>query len=312
MLMRQILDVYDLLDRADASGTLMEGYMRELGATDVVVTPIEGPKGHTDMIRVTIPGTKGKISGGQAPTLGVLGRLGGLGARPEQLGFVSDGDGALAALSVAAKLLDMQCKGDRLEGDVVVCTHICPDAPTSPHKPVPFMGSPVDMATVNRHEVDGRLDAILSVDTTKGNRVINTRGFAISPTVKEGYILRVSEDLLDVMQTTTGKLPYVFPLAIQDITPYGNQLFHLNSILQPATATDAPVVGVAITTEVAVAGCATGATHFVDIEETARFVLETAKAYGRGACQFYDKEEFERIKARYGEMKQLQTLGREA
>lgn len=312
MLMRQILDVYDLLDRADASGALMEGYMRELGATDVVVTPIEGPKGRTDMIRITIPGTKGKLSGGQAPTLGVLGRLGGLGARPEQIGFVSDGDGALAALSVAAKLLDMQRKGDRLEGDVVVCTHICPDAPTSPHKPVPFMGSPVDMATVNRHEVDGRLDAILSVDTTKGNRVINTRGFAISPTVKEGYILRVSEDLLDVMQTTTGKLPYVFPLTTQDITPYGNQLFHLNSILQPATATDAPVVGVAITTETAVAGCATGATHFADIEEAARFVLETAKAYGRGACQFYDAQEFERMKARYGEMKQLQTLGREA
>lgn len=312
MLMRQILDVYDLLDRADASGALMEGYMRELGAADVVVTPIEGPKGRTDMIRITIPGTKGKLSGGQAPTLGVLGRLGGLGARPEQIGFVSDGDGALAALSVAAKLLDMQRKGDRLEGDVVVCTHICPDAPTSPHKPVPFMGSPVDMATVNRHEVDGRLDAILSIDTTKGNRVINTRGFAISPTVKEGYILRVSEDLLDVMQTTTGKLPYVFPLTTQDITPYGNQLFHLNSILQPATATDAPVVGVAITTETAVAGCATGATHFADIEEAARFVLETAKAYGRGACQFYDAQEFERMKARYGEMKQLQTLGREA
>lgn len=312
MLMRQILDVYDLLDRADASGALMEDYMRGLGAEDVVVTPIEGPKGHTDMIRITIPGVKGKISGGDAPTLGVLGRLGGLGARPEQIGFVSDGDGALAALAVAAKLLDMRRKGDRLEGDVVVCTHICPDAPTSPHKPVPFMGSPVDMATVNRHEVDGRLDAILSVDTTKGNRVINTRGFAISPTVKEGYILRVSEDLLDVMQTTTGKLPYVFPLTTQDITPYGNRLFHLNSILQPATATDAPVVGVAITTEAPVAGCATGATHFSDIEEAARFVLETAKSYGRGLCRFYDAEEFAALKARYGEMKQLQTLGHEA
>ncbi len=93
---------------------------------------------------------------------------------------------------------------------------------------------------------------------------------------------------------------------------FRSQLFHLNSILQPATATDAPVVGVAITTEAPVAGCATGATHFTDIEEAARFVLETAKAYGRGLCQFYDTEEFARLKARYGEMKQLQTLGREA
>lgn len=310
MLMRQILDIYDLLDRADASGAMMEEYMRSLGAEDVNVTTIEGPKGKTDMIRITIPGTKGKVSGGDAPTLGVLGRLGGLGARPEQIGFVSDGDGALVSLAVAAKLLDMKKKGDNLEGDVVVCTHICPDAPTSPHKPVPFMGSPVDMATVNKHEVDGSLDAILSVDTTKGNRIINTRGFAISPTVKEGYILRVSEELLDIMQTTTGRMPYVFAITTQDITPYGNNVFHLNSILQPATATDAPVVGVAITTETPVAGCATGASHPTDLEEAARFVLETAKAYGSGNCRFYDEEEYERIILKYGEMKHIQTLGK--
>lgn len=310
MLMRQILDVYDLLDRADASGAMMEAYMRSLGAENVDVTTIEGPKGKTDMIRVIIPGRKGKIAGGEAPTLGVLGRLGGLGARPEQIGFVSDGDGALVSLAVAAKLLDMKKKGDELEGDVVVCTHICPDAPTSPHKPVPFMGSPVDMATVNKHEVNGSLDAILSVDTTKGNRIINTRGFAISPTVKDGYILRVSEDLLDIMQRTTGKLPYVFAITTQDITPYGNGVFHLNSILQPSTATNAPVVGVAITTETPVAGCATGATHPVDLEEAARFVLETAKAYGRGECQFYDGKEFDTLVSKYGEMKQIQTLGK--
>lgn len=310
MLMRQVLDVYELLDRADASGEKMEEYLRHLGAEEVEVTTIEGPKGKTDMIRVTIPGTNGKSAGGKAPTLGVLGRLGGLGARPEQIGFVSDGDGALVALAVAAKLLDMKSKGDQLEGDVVCCTHICPDAPTSPHKPVPFMGSPVDMATVNKHEVNGSLDAILSIDTTKGNRIINTRGFAISPTVKDGYILRVSEDLLDIMQMTTGKMPYVFALSTQDITPYGNNLFHLNSILQPSTATEAPVVGVAITTEVSVAGCATGATHAGDLEEAARFVIETAKAYGRCECEFYDKEEFERIVSKYGDMKHIQTLGK--
>ncbi len=310
MLMKQILDVYELLDRSDASGALVADFMRGLGAEDVTVTPITGPKGKTDMIRICIPGTKGKSAGMDAPTLGVLGRLGGLGARPEQIGFVSDGDGALVALSVAAKLLDMKAKGDRLEGDVIVCTHVCPDAPTSPHKPVPFMGSPVDMATVNKHEVDGSMDAILSVDTTKGNRVINTRGFAISPTVKSGYILRVSEDLLDIMQMTTGRLPYVFALSTQDITPYGNDIYHLNSILQPATATDVPVVGVAITTEVPVAGCATGATHITDIEEAGRFVLETAKAYGRGQLSFYDRDEFEKITARYGSMTHLQTLGR--
>ncbi len=312
MLMKQILEVYDILDDAYVTGKKVEEYLRTIKSdADIQVYELKGPKGYTDMLKVRIPGTKGKTKGGSAPTIGLLGRLGGIGARPERIGFVSDGDGALAAVALAAKLLDMQNKGDLLEGDVLVSTHICPNAPTQPHDPVPFMGSPVEMAQVNREEVSDDLDAILSVDTTKGNRVINTRGFAISPTVKEGYILRTSEDLLELMQITTGRLPYVFPLATQDITPYGNDVHHLNSILQPCTATSAPVVGVAITTEVMVPGCATGATHAADVEEAARFMLEVAKAFGRGQCQFYDKGEYDRLIKLYGDMKHLQTLGRE-
>ena len=64
----------------------------------------------------------------------------------------------------------------------------------------------------NDEEITEDMDAILTVDTTKGNRVINHKGFAISPTVKEGYILRISEDLLDIVEITTGKAPYVFPI----------------------------------------------------------------------------------------------------
>ena len=154
------------------------------------------------------------------------------------------------------------------------------------------------------------MDAILSVDTTKGNRIINHRGFAISPTVKEGYILRISDDLLDIMQMTTGELPYTFPITIQDITPYGNSLYHLNSVLQPSTATKAPVVGVAITSESMVPGCATGATHLNDVEEAARFALETAKAFGKGKCRFYDEDEYQMLIEKYGSMAHIQTMGR--
>ena len=107
------------------------------------------------------------------------------------------------------------------------------------------MDSPIDMETMNRMEVDPRMEAIVSIDTTKGNRIINVNGIAISPTTKEGYILPVANDLMDVMTRVTGKMPQVFALSQQDITPYGNDLYHLNSILQPTTATTAPVVGVA-------------------------------------------------------------------
>ena len=310
MLIKQVMEVFDVLDSSTVNGAAVKDYLLSVNPeANVEVYPLEGPKGSTDMVKVRIPGTNGKAKGGSAPTIGLLGRLGGIGARPEMIGFVSDGDGALCALAVAAKLLDMQTKGDYLEGDVFVSTQICPHAPTAPHKPVPFMGSPVEMAQVNREEVSPELDAILTVDTTKGNRVINTRGFAISNTVKEGWILRVSEDLLEIMQRTTGQLPYVFPLSMQDITPYGNDVYHLNSILQPCTATKAPVVGVAITTETMVPGCATGSTHFADVEETARYMMEVAKSFGRGEVSFYDEEEYEHLVKLYGKMDHLQTLG---
>jgi hypothetical protein len=310
MLLNQILSVYELLDSANASGEGVKAYLNSISGFGSVETyPLRGAKGSTDMIRILIPGTCGNSVGGEAPTIGLLGRLGGLGARPDRIGFVSDGDGALAVLGVAAKLLAMAKNGDRLDGDVFISTHICPGAPTQPHEPVPFMGSPVEIAQVNKEETGHQLDAILCCDTTKGNRIINKRGFAISPTVKDGYILTVSDSLLDLMEIVTGRLPSVFALTTQDITPYGNGLYHINSILQPATATHAPVVGVAITTESAVPGCATGASHIVDIEEAARFILETAKSFGRGQCSFYDKEEYARLIAIYGSMERLKTLG---
>ena len=171
------------------------------------------------------------------------------------------------------------------------------------------MGSPISMVQCNMAEVDERMDAILSIDTTKGNRVINLNGIAISNTVKEGYILEVSNDLMDIYTTVTGKLPAIFPLAQQDITPYGNDLHHINSILQPAVVTNAPVVGVAITAEMPTAGCATGASRPVDVETAARYAVEVAKFYGAGKCQFYSQGEFDHLIKLYGPMNRFQTFG---
>jgi hypothetical protein len=276
------------------------------------VKHVEGPTGATDFVKVLFAGSRGKRAAKDAPTTGIIGRLGGAGARPAQIGLVSDADGAVAALAAGLKLADMQRRGDVLPGDVIVATHVCPDAPVQPHEPVPFMGSPVDMATMNRIEVDPEMDTILSIDATKGNRIINHRGIAISPTVKEGYILRVSEDLLRIYETVAGTPPVVFAVTTQDITPYGNGLFHVNSIMQPATATSAPVVGVAITTVTAVPGSATGANHETDIALAARYAIEVAKAAGAGTCRFYDADEWRRIQELYGALSHLQAPGRQA
>ncbi|MFQ5824779.1 MAG: DUF1177 domain-containing protein [bacterium] len=308
-MLKQVIEIYELLDDANINGGKVAEFLKSRGLVKIKVNKINRKGGSTDFIKIIISGKEGKEKNGKALTLGIIGRLGGIGARPDRIGLVSDADGAITALSCALKLADMKNKEDVLRGDVIIATHICPNAPAQPHEPVPFMGSPVNMAEMNRHEVDPAMDAILSIDTTKGNRIINHRGFAITPTVKEGYILRISEDLLNIMEWTTGTSPRIVPITTQDITPYGNGLFHMNSIMQPCTATNAPVVGVAITAETAVPGCAIGASHEVDIEEAGRFCIEVAKAFTDGKCKFYDEKEFKSIVKLYGPMNILQTMG---
>lgn len=305
---KHVLESFDLLDSPDASGTAVAAMWEKYGAEDVFVKTVGGQDGETDFVRIMVPGKNGKSVGGSAPTLGIIGRLGGLGARPEQIGFVSDGDGALSVIAAAAKILEMRSRGDQLDGDVVISTHVDPDAPTQPHDPVPFMGSSIDMSINNEYEVTAEMDAIISVDTTKGNRICNHRGFAVTPTIKEGWILRVAEDLLDIAERTSGLPPVVMPITMQDITPYGNGIYHMNSIVQPCTATSAPVVGLAITTVSAVPGSGTGASDLTSVESAVRFVIEAAKDFGRGKLSFFADGDFRALKSQYGSMEHLQVL----
>ncbi|WP_408008461.1 DUF1177 domain-containing protein [Pseudalkalibacillus sp. A8] len=302
----------EILDDLSINGEKIIEYFKEYEYVEASCETVQGDKGSTDFIKILIKGKNGKSSGGSTKTFGLVGRLGGIGARPSRIGLVSDADGAVAAIAAAAKLAEMSQKGDRLEGDVYVTTHICPNAPTQPHEPVDFMGSPVDILTMNKYEVLPEMEAILSIDTTKGNRIINHKGVALSPTVKEGYVLKFSDDLLRILEMSSGQLPATFTVTTQDITPYGNEVYHINSILQPSVATDVPVVGLAITAESAVPGCGTGASHEVDIAQAVRFAIEVAKEFTAGKISFYDEKEFEHLVELYGSMKVLQTLGKDA
>ncbi len=308
MVLRQVLEIVELLDGAWVDGHLVRRFFEERGLRTVSVEKVNGDGGATEFVQLRICGSSGRGRDGDAPTLGIIGRLGGLGARPSEIGLVSDADGAICALSAALKILSLQRQGDFLPGDVIIATHICPDAPIVPHDPVPFMGAPVDMRTMNEREIHPDMDAVLSVDTTKGNRIINHNGFAITPTVKDGYILPPSPCLLEIMQRTSGRPPSVLPLSQQDITPYGNGLDHINSLMQPSTATDCPVVGVAITSEAVVPGSATGASREVDIASAAQFVVEVAKQFTRGKCSFFSGEDLDRLVDLYGSMKRFQLL----
>ena len=305
MLAKEIIELYEILDQPGEVGHLVRQLYTETGINPTLETVTEGT-GSTEFISFTIPGIHGKQSGGNAPTLGVIGRLGAIGARPARVGFVSDGDGALAALSVGLRLARMAARGDRFVGDVSVMTHLCTQAPIDNRSPVAFMGLPVSMHTMTEHEVDRRADAIISMDTSRGNRIINHNGFAITPTVKEGWILRVSEDLLTLMEQVTGTVAAVVPITMQDITPYENGLHHFNSLMQPATMTSSPVVGVAFTSQLPVPGSATGVSSLGVLDAACRFVVEVAQLFTRGSLSFYDKKEYEQMIGMYGDMKRLQ------
>lgn len=307
MSLHDVLAVMELLE-GPARGADAAALLEAVGLV-ADVRHVVGDRGETDFVKVVVPGETGRRSGGPSPTTGVVGRLGGVGARPDVVGLVSDGDGAVAALSLARKLGRMARRGDRLPGDVVVATHVCPDAPTEPHDPVPFMGSPVPMDVMNRMEVDETMEAVVAIDTTKGNRILNWRGIAITPTVKQGWVLPVAPDLVELTEHVTGTPARVLPLSTYDITPYGNGLHHVNSILQPAVATDAPVVGIALTAETAVPGSATGASHPGDVALAVDLALEAARRFGAGTLRFHDPDEFAEAQRRYGPMSRLQTFG---
>ena len=85
MLMKEIIAAYDVLDSSFVTGEEVKKYLLGIKSdANVEVYELVGPKGSTDMLKVRISGKNGKTNGGDAPTIGLLGRLGGIGARPER------------------------------------------------------------------------------------------------------------------------------------------------------------------------------------------------------------------------------------
>ena len=189
MALKQVLEIHDLLEhpRANGDGLLSLLKNRRL-VNDVTVTPVSGDQSDTEFVKITVPGQKGKTAGGHSPTLGIIGRAGGVGARPHLTGLVSDADGVIAALATALCIADRSMQGDALPGDLIVATHICPKAPVTPHDPVPFMKSPVAPEIYNRYTVDDTMDAILSIDTSRGNSIVKPREGVCRDTHGQGRI----------------------------------------------------------------------------------------------------------------------------
>ncbi|MBY0337136.1 MAG: DUF1177 domain-containing protein [Acetobacteraceae bacterium] len=299
-MLAEIIDATRFLEDPRHDGEAALRWLAARHATRTRATRIAGEKGFTDVVVAEFgEGTR---------CLGILGVLGGTGMRPERPGLVSDADGAVVALAVAAALGRQWECGDGLPGRVIVATHICPRALVRPQLPAPMMSNPADRVQVLDAMLDPAMQAVLSVDASKANRILNHTGFAITPTAIQGWVLRVADDLLDLQQAVTGEAPVVLPITTQDITPYGSGVRHINSIMQPATRTPAPVVGVALTAAATVAGSATGANQPFALDQAGRFCVEVARGFTAGRCAFHAEEELATLIGRYGSLERLQRL----
>lgn len=307
MLMREVMEAWDLIDGADTNGMLVYNYFKKELPKEFLpkVVTEKSDLGSTDILEWVIPGADGESAGGKAPTLAIIGRLGGVGTRPVSIGTVSDADGAVVAIAAALKFARSAGRGDTCKGDIKIVTHVCPNART---RDIPVKGQmqcpiPIDIL-LSKYETP-KADALLSVDTTRGLIVCNHTGIAITATLVNGYLMRVSDDLMQIMSDVTNELPVILPITMQDITPYGTGVYHINSIMQPGNLFDGPVVGVATVAKNRVPGRATSASTPQTLEEATRFCVETARRYGNGDVEFYDKSQYDLLVKLYGDMRSL-------
>jgi len=85
-MLHQVLEVFELLDSKYINGQKIADFLMRKGLEKIEVQRMGENGGSTDFIKIIIPGTNGKQKGGEAPTLGIIGRLGGgIGARPERI-----------------------------------------------------------------------------------------------------------------------------------------------------------------------------------------------------------------------------------
>ncbi|KAJ8137545.1 hypothetical protein OY671_009242, partial [Metschnikowia pulcherrima] len=174
--MKQVIDTIESSSSAHVTGEAVAQVSREAGHCEVEVTRLGRDGSSTDFLSIVIPG-----SDANAPQLGIVGRSGGIGARPAVTGSVSDSDGAVVAVATALKSMAMARQGDVSPGTVRIPTPLCPRAGTRPPHPVPMMRSPFPMRQIMSPAVDPRMDPISSVDTTRGHRSVNPRGSASPP-----------------------------------------------------------------------------------------------------------------------------------
>ncbi|WP_270934085.1 DUF1177 family protein [Falsiroseomonas oryzae] len=298
-MLKEILDVLDFMTAPRAS---VEDFLRMLppGAHSHTTEVVEVDGRRMDFLKILFPGRRGRSAGGNTRTLGVIGSLGALRVPGDNQALVSDADGCLVALAVALRLARMAAKGQVLASDVLISTQLCHDGRAEPHDPYPFVMSPIPSRLKHPRLVDPRMDGLVVVETCKSNKLVSHKGFAITHVAKEGMLLRLHANLIHIQEMVTGRLPVIFPVSQQDLTPYETGIHHVCGMMLPALYTDAPVLGVPMVTEAQTWPAWTNVQHASEMDQAGRFCLEVATRFGLGECEFFYEADYEAMKKFYG------------
>ncbi|ARM76926.1 DUF1177 family protein [Acidianus manzaensis] len=228
----------------------------------------------------------------------ILGRLGAIQMKDSK-GLVSDADGAIVSLALILELINLKDKGITFDVDVSVVTNISLNAKLIPHKPFNFMIPLIDFNDALKEEVDPNADLILSIDSTKGNRLAKYDDFAITHVIKDGYILKLEDEVIDIYNRVTGHEVYMVPLTTGDLLPLDFNVYHISTLISPWLYTDSPVIGLATVSKQVVPGYVTGVLNMEMLEHTSRFCLEILK-YVEKEGKIYNEEELKEIEEKLG------------
>ncbi|AWR96854.1 DUF1177 family protein [Acidianus sulfidivorans JP7] len=283
MIMKTLLDIIEILESKNPISALEE----ECKKYDI---ELQEKRLNNNVIFI-----KAKIGKGKKKAE-VLGRLGAI-KISDRKGIVSDADGAIISIT---SMIEWAKNYSEIEGEAIFSTNVSLDASLIPHKPFNFMVPLVGLDEALKLEVDNDAQFIISIDSTKGNRIAKYNDFAITHIVKDGYILKVPDEIIDIYEKVTEHEPYFVALTSGDLTPMEIKAYHISTLISPWLYTEAPVLGVATVSKYPIPGYETGVQNITMLERAARFSIEVLKYYFSGG-QVYSQDELNSLKNALGE-----------
>ncbi|QIW22735.1 DUF1177 domain-containing protein [Sulfolobus sp. S-194] len=285
MILKTLIDVINILESKNPLEIIRKRLENKVKYEEITV-------GEVPYIKVLYKGEgKDKIE--------ILGRLGAIQMVGTNKGLVSDADGAIITLTTLLELLNLMDKGITFDIDILFVTNLATKAKLIPHKPFDFMVPLMGLDDALKIEVDPTASFILSIDSTKGNRLAKYDDFALTHVVKDGYILKLHDNIIDIYNRVTEHEIYMISLTTGDLTPLDYNVYHISTLISPWLYTSSPVLGLATVSKQVIPGYETGVQNLTMLEHASRFCIELIKYLEKGG-KVYNENELMELESKLG------------